>query len=59
MSQYIRLYQPGGYYFFTGLVTSPGDWEHSSFNYWVKKGIYEKDWGSAESIALVGMNEAE
>ncbi|MBV9575221.1 MAG: transposase [Gammaproteobacteria bacterium] len=42
-----------------GLVTSPGDWKHSSFNYWVKKGIYEKDWGSTEPIALVDMNEAE
>ena len=35
-----------------GLVKSPGDWEHSSFNYWVEKGIYAKNWGSMQPIIL-------
>lgn len=42
-----------------GLVQTPGDWQHSSFNYWVEKGIYEKNWGSMQPIILVGINEAE
>lgn len=41
-----------------GLVKSPTDWQHSSFNYWVEKGLYEKCWG-AEPITFVEMNEAE
>jgi putative transposase len=41
------------------LAQSPGDWEHSSFNYWVEKGVYEKDWGSMKPIVFAGMNEAE
>ncbi len=42
-----------------GLVTSPGDWKHSSFNYWVEKGIYEKNWGSMEPVTVIGMSERE
>jgi putative transposase len=42
-----------------GLVQAPGDWQHSSFNYWVEKGLYEKDWGSMQPIIFVGINEAE
>ncbi len=42
-----------------GWVKSPGEWEHSSFNYWVLKGFYDKDWGSSEPIRLRGMSEAE
>ncbi|HEV2917546.1 MAG TPA: transposase [Candidatus Babeliales bacterium] len=42
-----------------GLVKSPRDWTDSSFNYWVEKGIYEKDWGSIGPITIAGMQEAE
>ncbi len=42
-----------------GLVKSPGEWEHSSFNYWVEKGLYEPEWGSTKSIVFTGMKEAE
>lgn len=42
-----------------GLVQAPGDWQHSSFNYWVEKGLYEKNWGSMESVVFVEINEAE
>lgn len=31
-----------------GLVESPVNWVHSSFDYWVKKGVYDKSWGSNE-----------
>ncbi len=41
------------------LAKSPGDWEYSSFNYWVEKGIYTKDWGTTEQIVISGMDEAE
>ena len=41
------------------LVQTPGDWQHSSFNYWVEKGFYEKNWGLTQPIILVGLNEAE
>lgn len=42
-----------------GLVKSPKDWVHSSFHYWVKKGIYELKWGADEEMIFTGMNEAE
>ena len=42
-----------------GLVKSPKDWKDSSFNYWVDKGIYEKDWGSIEPTTIAGMKETE
>ena len=42
-----------------GLVQTPVDWQHSSFNYWVDKGVYEKNWGSIEPIVFTGMNKAE
>jgi putative transposase len=42
-----------------GLVKSPRDWKDSSFNYWVDKGIYERDWGSTEPITIAGIKEAE
>ena len=42
-----------------GLAKSPGDWQHSSFNYWVENGLYEKNWGSIESITFAEMKEAE
>lgn len=28
-----------------GYVNCPGDWPHSSFHRWVKKGVYESNWG--------------
>ncbi len=31
-----------------GLCNSPGDWQFSSFNRFVKKGIYSEDWGVNE-----------
>ncbi len=43
-----------------GLVEAPSDWQYSSFNYWVEKGIYEKNWGSMQQpVILAGINEAE
>jgi putative transposase len=42
-----------------GLVQSPGDWEHSSFNYWVEKGFYSRDWGRREPFTLASMDEPE
>ncbi len=41
-----------------GLVQMLGDWPHSSFNYWVERGLYEKNWGSA-GIVLSGALERE
>ena len=40
-----------------GLVDSPSKWIESSFNYWVKKGIYEKTWGLREPNSIIGMND--
>ena len=28
-----------------GLVKSPHDWPYSSFSKWVKKGVYDEEWG--------------
>ena len=42
-----------------GLAQAPKDWKHSSFNYWVKKGLYEKSWGSMGPIVFSDINEAE
>lgn len=41
------------------LVKSPKDWMHSSFNYWVERGVYKKDWGATEPHSVIGMNERE
>ena len=30
-----------------GYVSRPADWRHSSFHRWVKKGVYDLNWGSA------------
>ena len=35
-----------------GYVKSPGEWQYSSFQYWVNKGYYENDWGMSEPVAL-------
>ena len=29
-----------------GYVVSPNEWEHSSFHYFVERGIYQPDWGA-------------
>jgi putative transposase len=42
-----------------GLVMSPADWPHSSFGYYVEKGLYEKNWGSNAPISFAGMTQAE
>jgi putative transposase len=42
-----------------GLVRMPSDWQHSSFNYWVGRGLYEKNWGSMEPLMLAGLEKAE
>ncbi|MCX7116263.1 MAG: transposase [Gammaproteobacteria bacterium] len=42
-----------------GLALSPADWPHSSFNHYVEKGFYEKNWGKVESVTLVGMGVGE
>jgi putative transposase len=31
-----------------GLASAAGDWPHSSFSSWVKRGIYEPYWGSGD-----------
>jgi putative transposase len=33
-----------------GLVTMAKDWQYSSFDRYVEKGIYEKNWGVSEKI---------
>jgi len=33
-----------------GLTTTPNNWPHSSFHYWVQKGLYEQHWGKAMSV---------
>ena len=30
-----------------GLVQCPRDWRYSSFHRWVKRGVYDPDWGCA------------
>ena len=39
-----------------GLVDSPANWEHSSYNAFVSKGIYPKDWGKAPREELLEMD---
>jgi len=41
------------------LVYAPEDWEHSSFDYWVEKGLYDKNWGAGEDIIFTGFDRAE
>ena len=33
-----------------GLVQNPRDWEHSTFHQYVKKGVYDINWGAKEEI---------
>jgi len=33
-----------------GLVSAPKDWAYSSFDEYVKRGIYPRDWGSMEVV---------
>ncbi|NEO19284.1 transposase [Moorena sp. SIO4A5] len=33
-----------------GLVTSPKDWQYSSFHRYVEAGIYDREWGSSERL---------
>lgn len=42
-----------------GLVKAPKDWHYSSFNYWVEKRVYDKNWGSMQEIVIEGIREAE
>ena len=42
-----------------GLVRMPGDWQHSSFNYWVGRCLYEKNWGSMEPLMSAEIEKAE
>jgi putative transposase len=42
-----------------GLARMPLDWQHSSFNYWVGRGLYEENWGSMESLMFAGLEKAE
>ena len=39
-----------------GLVASPCDWPNSSFKKAVKRGLYERDWGSNEPDTIREMN---
>lgn len=39
-----------------GLVASPGEWEYSSFNDFVSKGLYVSDWGKEAGKELLEMN---
>lgn len=39
-----------------GLVISPGEWKNSSFEKYIQKGIYSKDWGHNPEKSLSGMN---
>ncbi len=39
-----------------GLVTSPDNWEYSSFQRYVKKGLYRKNWGDTEPQTIEGFN---
>jgi len=39
-----------------GLADSPNNWEHSSFNAFVKKGMYPTDWGDVPLEELLDMN---
>jgi putative transposase len=38
-----------------GLVNSPGEWRHSSFNRFMEKGLYPPDWGQTLIEQLVKM----
>jgi putative transposase len=35
-----------------GLVNAPKDWEYSSFHSYVRKGIYNRDWGAGSGIVF-------
>jgi putative transposase len=37
-------------------VSQVGDWPHSSFHRYVKKGIYPADWGTSPGV-LAGIRE--
>jgi putative transposase len=37
-----------------GLVSSPREWGYSSFNSYVRKGIYPEDWAAGSMIAIKG-----
>jgi hypothetical protein len=40
-----------------GLVLFPKDWQYSSFDRYVQRGVYDFDWGSSEILfdSLIGM----
>jgi putative transposase len=35
-----------------GLVKAPVDWEHSSFHRYVRKGIYDREWGAEGPVSF-------
>jgi putative transposase len=39
-----------------GLVNSPSEWEYSSFREYVRKGLYNQDWGKSQQKTLLEMN---
>ncbi len=39
-----------------GLATKPGDWEFSSFQRYVTKGLYRNDWGDTEPLSIEGID---
>jgi putative transposase len=39
-----------------GLVGSPAEWPYSSFERYVRMGVYAQDWGSSVSAEVLGMD---
>ena len=39
-----------------GLVVSPGDWQHGTFDVFVKRGFYAADWGHNVSPRVLAMD---
>jgi putative transposase len=35
-----------------GLVKAPGEWEHSSFHRYVRKGFYDQEWGAEGTVSF-------
>lgn len=40
-------------------VLSPKEWQHSSFHYWVQKGVYQQEWGSCVEIDFNAIKNME
>ena len=39
-----------------GYVVNPQDWQYSTLNKWIEKGVYPADWAKGDKIKLLSIS---